>query len=93
MSDTTTPPGAERLPQLAALIEQTIGVPAAIISARSRFSEDLSADSLDLIEITMKAEEAFGIDLDDRQLPPSEDATVADLLALIEQKLAARAEG
>jgi acyl carrier protein len=49
---------------------------------------DLEADSLDRIELMMAAEDAFGIAIDD---PEAEAVkTVADLVALINRKLAAQ---
>lgn len=50
----------------------------------AHFVEDLGADSLDVIEITMAAEQAFGIDI------PDEDAdqltTVGSFIAYLERR-------
>jgi acyl carrier protein len=52
------------------------------VQESSRFSEDLGADSLDIVELVMTLEEKFDIEI------PDEDAekikTVADAVAYIE---------
>jgi acyl carrier protein len=50
---------------------------------------DLHADSLDRIEMMMRCEEEFGITIDD---PEAESCrTVADVVALVDRKMEARA--
>lgn len=45
----------------------------------------LGADSLDTVEIVMTLEEAFGIHIDDAEVP--DDPTVGDVFALLGRKL------
>ncbi len=47
------------------IIAELLDVDAAGISAESRFREDLEADSLDLVELIMEFEEAFGSEISD----------------------------
>lgn len=65
-----------------AIIVEQLGVEASRISPESRIREDLGADSLDAVEITMEIEEAFDI------LIPDVDAqeqllTVRDIVKYI----------
>lgn len=51
---------------------------------------DLKPDSLDMVEVMMELEDEFQIAItDDEAMAMSEDATVRDVLALVEGKLAA----
>lgn len=52
---------------------------------------DLKGDSLHRVCIMMEAEDEFGVEIaDDEDAELGEDATLADLLELIERKLAAK---
>ncbi len=42
-------------------------VAAAVISESTRFKEDLEADSLDLVELTVELEDSYGIRIPDEQ--------------------------
>lgn len=57
------------------------------VTMEARFKEDLDADSLDLFEMVMAAEEEYGIEI------PSEDlesiATVGDFIKYLEAKVEA----
>ncbi len=44
---------------------QQLGVDPKKVTGRARFAEDLGADSLDKVELTMALEEAFGIEIPD----------------------------
>lgn len=56
----------------------------------ARFSE-IGGDSLHRVCIMMEAEDEFGVEIaDDEDAELGEDATLADLLELIERKLAAK---
>jgi acyl carrier protein len=69
-----------------ALVAETLGVTVEDVTDTARFIDDLGADSLDTVEISMLAEEMFGLDLphdawDDAQ-------TVGAALALINAAMA-----
>jgi acyl carrier protein len=70
----------DRLRQL--VIDQ-LGVEEAAVIPKAKFIEDLGADSLDIVELVMAMEEAFGIDI------PDEDAenirTVEDAMNYIKR--------
>lgn len=50
------------------IIVDELGVDEAEVTANARFIDDLGADSLDLVELVMRFEEEFGIEI------PDEDA-------------------
>jgi acyl carrier protein len=72
------------------LIDQ-LGVEADEITPTATLRDDLGCDSLDEVEIVMACEEEFGIDI------PDEDAqgiaTVADMTAYLERRIAAKFAG
>ncbi len=47
------------------IIAELLDIDASTITAESRFREDLEADSLDLVELIMEFEEAFGSEISD----------------------------
>ena len=55
------------LEKIIEIIEEQLSVEGMEITEKTRFKEDLSADSLDLFELAMAIEEAFEIEI------PSED--------------------
>ena len=55
------------LEKLIGIIEEQLSVEGMEITENTRFKEDMSADSLDLFELAMAIEEAFGVEI------PSED--------------------
>ena len=65
------------------IIVDELGVDEAEVTENARFIEDLGADSLDLVELVMRFEEEFGIEI------PDEDAekiqSVRDAYNYIEQ--------
>lgn len=65
------------------IIVEELGVDEAEVTENARFIEDLGADSLDLVELVMKFEEEFGIEI------PDEDSekiqSVRDAYAYVEQ--------
>ena len=71
--------------KLAALQSEQFGVDVDSITMDTSF-EDLGADSLDIVEMTMAVEEEFGLeDMDEEDL--SGISTVADLVRYLKSKL------
>lgn len=67
------------------VIADHFGVPVEQVSERSVLTRDLGADSLDLVELTLRLENEFGIHIGDDE---SEDcADVASVLHLLSEKL------
>lgn len=54
------------------------------VTMEAKFSDDLGADSLDLVEFVMALEEAFDINIDDTELEGVE--TVGQAYELVKQK-------
>ena len=50
------------------IVADELSVDASIVTPQARFVEDLGADSLDVVELVMRFEEEFGIEI------PDEDA-------------------
>ncbi|KAB2963587.1 MAG: acyl carrier protein [Thermoanaerobaculia bacterium] len=65
------------------IIVEQLGVEADEVSADASFTDDLGADSLDIVELVMAFEEEFGIEI------PDEDAEkigrVSEAVSYIEQ--------
>ena len=65
------------------IIVEQLGVDADEVTAEASFTEDLGADSLDIVELVMAFEEEFGIEI------PDEDAEkigrVQEAITYIEQ--------
>jgi acyl carrier protein len=65
------------------IIVEQLGVDAEEVTAAASFTDDLGADSLDIVELVMAFEEEFGIEI------PDEDAenitTVQDAINYIDQ--------
>ena len=71
--------------KLAALLSEQFGVDVDSPTMDTSF-EDLGADSLDIVEMTMAVEEEFGLeDMDEEDL--SGISTVADLVRYLKSKL------
>ena len=71
--------------KLAALLSEQFGVDVDSITMDTSF-EDLGADSLDIVEMTMAVEEEFGLEaMDEEDL--SGISTVADLVRYLKSKL------
>lgn len=68
------------------MIAEQFGVDVSSITMETLFEEDLSADSLDIVELTMALEEEFEIDeIEDEEL--SEIRSVGDIVNYIQTKL------
>jgi acyl carrier protein len=74
---------AEVQEKIKQIIVDELGVDEAEVTENARFIEDLGADSLDLVELVMRFEEEFGIEI------PDEDAekiqAVRDAYNYVEQ--------
>lgn len=66
------------------LIAEHLAVPIHTVHNHARFSRDLGADSLDLIELAMRFEEALDISIDDGESEAC--VTVGDALDLLHRK-------
>ena len=60
------------------LLSDKLGYAATEIKEENNFITDLSADSLDMVEIIMGIEQEFGLKIDDNEI--SEVKTVGDLI-------------
>ena len=67
-----------------ALISEASNIEVAKITRESSFIDDLNFDSLDVVELMMKVEDEFGIDI------PEEEAeklkTVSDVISYVKSK-------
>ena len=72
--------------KLKKIIVEALGVEESAVVPTAKFVEDLGADSLDIVEFIMAMEEAFEIDIPDKDAETIK--TVADAIAYIEQKKA-----
>lgn len=72
---------AQALSELQSILVEQLGVDASEVVETASFSEDLNADSLDLVEMIMEMEDKFGVKI------PDEDAekivTVGDAVTYI----------
>jgi acyl carrier protein len=75
-------PSPEMEARLKKIVAEQLGVDESKIVPSARFSDDLNADSLDLVEMIMSLEEEFGVEI------PDEDAekilTVGDAISYID---------
>ena len=49
------------------IIVNQLGVEESAVVSQAKFIEDLGADSLDIVELVMAMEEAFGVDIPDEE--------------------------
>jgi acyl carrier protein len=61
-------PSPEMVERLKKIVAEQLGVDESKITPNARFTDDLNADSLDLVEMIMSLEEEFGVEI------PDEDA-------------------
>ncbi len=72
--------------KVAVLIAEQLGVDPASISRKTSFNEDLNADSLDIVELTMMIEEEFDLsEIGDEALERLR--TVGDVVELIQSRI------
>ncbi len=72
--------------KLAALIAEQFNVDVDSITKETSFSDDLNADSVDIVDLSMALEEEFGIEeLDEDEA--SSITTVGDLVRFLQNKI------
>ena len=64
--------------QVRNVIAETLGCDVEQVTLEAKLAEDLGADSLASVELTMALEEAFGVAIDDEALPNMK--TVGDIM-------------
>ena len=73
--------------RISEIVVEQLGVSRDDIDAESSFTDDLGADSLDLVELVMAMEEEFGVEI------PEDDSeklqTFGDVVAYLREKLEA----
>ena len=72
------------LDKVRAIIADQLDIDENKISENTSLSEDLGADSLDIVEMMMSIEEEFGIEINDDDA--KEFKTIADLIAYIDAR-------
>lgn len=73
----------KNLEKLKEIIAENIGCEIEDIKVESRLIDDLDADSLDIVELTMAIEDEFNVSISDKEL--EEILTVSDILKKLEQ--------
>jgi len=72
--------------KLSELISEQFGVEPDTITMETTFEDDLGADSLDIVELSMALEEEFGIE-ELGEAEATSITTVGDLVRLIQSKI------
>lgn len=70
--------------EIIGILSMRLKIPKENITPDSRFAEDLNADSLDIVELTMELEENFGIEIPDEDVDRLK--TVNDVIDYILQR-------
>ena len=70
--------------QVKEIIARELGVPVSKLSDHASFQEDLGADSLTTIELIMRIEEAFDLDIPDKEAETIR--TVKEAIAYVKTK-------
>ena len=68
------------------IIIEKFGVSASMVTSEANFTNDLSADSLDRVELIMEIEDEFGISIPEDLA--EKIATVGDAVKYVEEKVA-----
>lgn len=66
-------------------IEAATGIDQEQLAANKALGDELGVDSLSLVDLAVRLEERFGVELDEEVLPP--EATVREIVAMVEAKL------
>jgi acyl carrier protein len=74
---------ADTLTDLAAIVEEVAGVPAADVKPDKSFVDDLDVDSLSMVEVVVAAEEKFGVRIPDDEVKNLK--TVGDAVSFIDK--------
>lgn len=69
------------------IIVEELGVNDDQVKAEAKFTDDLGADSLDLVELIMRFEEEFGVEIPDEDT--EKIVTVADAVNYMNEKVEA----
>jgi len=69
--------------RLRKIISDQLGVDEDQVVATASFTDDLNADSLDLVELIMSIEEEFGVEIPDEQA--EKIATVGDAMSYLQE--------
>lgn len=80
---------AEIEKKVCSILAEQLAVDPAKVTPEARFTEDLDADSLDLVEAVLALEEEFGVSIPEDEMEPVK--TVGQAVDLVEQKLGASA--
>lgn len=72
--------------KLASLISEQFNVDADSVTMETSFADDLNADSVDIVDLSMALEEEFGIE-ELTEEEASSIATVGDLVRFLQSKL------
>ena len=72
--------------KLAALIAEQFNVDADTITMETSFTDDLNADSVDIVDLSMALEEEFGIE-EVGEEEASSISTVGDLVRFLQNKI------
>lgn len=75
--------------QVKALIVEKLGVDADEVVETASFTNDLGADSLDIVELVMDFEKAFGIEISDDDAG-DKISTVGEAIKYIEGRISAK---
>lgn len=73
------------LERVIAFVASRLDVDAGLLTEKTNIMEDLDADSLDVVELVMAAEEYFGIKVEDEDIMRVK--TIGDAVAYLENKL------
>lgn len=71
--------------ELRQVVAQSLGAKLSAIVDDAEFVDDLCADTLDRLELTLAIEDTFGIAIDDDEA--GQIVTVGDLVSLVKRKL------
>jgi acyl carrier protein len=73
----------EILSDLAEIVNEVTGIPAADVQLDKSFTDDLAVDSLSMVEVVVAAEEKFSVRIPDDEVKNLK--TVGDAVAFIER--------
>lgn len=77
--------------ELKKIISEHLGIEPNLITMEKKLFDDLGADSLDIVELVMAAEDTWHIEFADDELR-AEDVSVSDFVKKIREKVVAKSE-